>query len=145
MAGFDPDADKRARVAVALSSQTRKNFDNLLNRIMKKDEDLTWIDLILLCLPFMYEAVIHEKWARIFLWGAEHDGENFKGKIMHYHPSKNRKLRDELVRDLMTQAGNWIKEKADMLSDMGWKRGMSFETGGKKSISLWDAITGEGD
>lgn len=145
MPGFDPDADKRAKVAVALSSQTRQNFDTLVGRIMKGDKDLTWEDLILQCLPFMHEAVIHEKWARILLWGAEHDGENFKGKVMPYHPSKNRKLREELVRDLMTQAGIWIKEKADMLSDMGWKRGMSFKIGGKKSISLWDAIMGEED
>ncbi len=114
MAGFDPDADKRVKVAVSLSSQTRQNFDTLVARILKGDEDLTWQDLILQCLPFMHEAAIHEKWARIFLWGAEHDGENFKGKIMHYHPSKNRKLRDEFVRDLMTQAGIWIKEKKGM-------------------------------
>ncbi len=141
---FNPEGEgKAAKEKVYIASQTRKNFDLLVSRIQDKDEDLTWGDLFRQALPFMHEAAIHEKWARILLWAAEHDGENYKGKVLWYHPSKNRKLREELLRDLMTQAGMWIKDKADMLSDMGWKRGMQWETTGRRATGLLRTVEGE--
>jgi hypothetical protein len=141
---FNPEAEgAAAKEKIYIASQTRQNFDKLLGRILDKDKDLTWEQLILLALPFMHEAVIHEKWAAIFLWGAEHDKESLRNKTMNYHPSQNRLMREELINDLMTQVGIWIKEKADMLSDMGWKRGMTWEVTGKKSTGLLRAIREE--
>ncbi len=48
------------------------------------------------------------------------------------------------VEKIVQAGGIWIKGKADMLLDMGWKQGPTFKIGGKKSIALWDAIMGEG-
>ena len=141
---FNPEGEgKAAKEKVYIASQTRKNFDLLVARIQDRDEDLTWEDLFRQALPFMHEAAIHEKWARVLLWAREHDGENFKGKVLWYHPAKNRKMREELLRDLMTQTGIWLKDKADMLYDMGWKRGMQWETTGRKSTGLLRSLREE--